>query len=392
LAAAALWGFAFSSFYLLPKFLTRELAAGPDEVGFVVGVFGLATVAFTPFAGRCIDRFPRRYALVAGSVLMGLSALGFLAVHSVGALIGGLRVVQGVSYALVVTAVGTMVADLVPAARLSQALGMSGASMLIMNAIAPAIAEPLAVAAGWPATFLAAAAAALASASLAGGIGEPARPVRADGERDGLLAVLERPVARHYAIVTALAGSAFGAVMTFEPPYVLELGAERVGSFFVAYAAGAILVRLLFGHTPDRFGRHRVAVGALLLYALVVLAIAAMRPSNAPILGAVFGIAHGLFFPALNALAVTAVPVSERGRVMAIFTGSFSLGLWAGATVLGVVAARAGYPATFVAASLGAGTALIVLVRSHALRHADARGAPCTSPAGAGARALSPPP
>ena len=29
LAAASAWGFAFSSFYLLPKFLTQELGAGP---------------------------------------------------------------------------------------------------------------------------------------------------------------------------------------------------------------------------------------------------------------------------------------------------------------------------------------------------------------------------
>ena len=38
LAAASVWGFAFSTFYLLPKFLAQELAAGPAEIGFTVAL------------------------------------------------------------------------------------------------------------------------------------------------------------------------------------------------------------------------------------------------------------------------------------------------------------------------------------------------------------------
>ena len=69
------------------------------------------------------------------------------------------------------------------------------------------------------------------------------------------------------------------------------------------------------------------------------------------------------------------------------------LGLWAGATLLGVVAARAGYPATFVTAAVGAGAALLVLVCSPALRRAEAWAEICTVPRlGEEAPVLSPPP
>jgi len=372
LGAAALWGFAFSSFYLLPKFLIHELGAGPDDIGFVVGILGLATVACTPLTGRWIDRAPCRHAFVAGALVMGASALGFLAVGSVGALLGVLRVLQGASYALVVTAVGTLVSELVPAARLGQALGLSGASMLVMNAVAPALVEPLAAAAGWQPVFVLAAATALASAALATRVAEPARPARDRSLPAGLLAVLRRPLGCHYAIVIALAGAGFGAVMTFEPPYVLALGADNVRPFFVAYAAAAIGVRLTIGHLPDRLGRRRAALGSLAAYGAAILALAGMRPETAPLLGAVFGAAHGLFFPALNALVVAAVPRAERGRIVAIFTGAFSLGLWAGASLLGLVAARAGYPAVFVLAAGGVACAIAVLAASPALKAAAA--------------------
>jgi len=39
--------------------------------------------------------------------------------------------------------------------------------------------------------------------------------------------------------------------------------------------------------------------------------------------------------------ALSAVRREERGRIMAVFTGAFSLGTWAGATLLGLVAERA---------------------------------------------------
>ncbi len=413
LVVASTWGFAFSTFYLLPTFLVQELGAGPAEIGFVVGILGVSTVAFTVLAAEWIDRLPRRHAMALGALAMAVAAIGFTRVHTLGLAVEILRVLQGISYALVVTSVGTLMAELVPHERLSQALGLSGASMLVMNAVAPAVAEPLAATVGWRPVFLLAALAALVSTALAlrirerepaaaagrGGEGRRMAHRAADGQRiagrssrgvprravaaatalasrNGLLVLLRGRLARQYAIILTLSGAAFGTVFTFQQPYALALGRERVGGFFVAYAAAAILVRVGFGHVPDRFGRYRVALAALVLYAAVVLAMAAMRPGLLEVFGAIFGLAHGVFYPAINALALIATPPHERGRIVAIFTGSFSLGLWAGPTGLGVVAARFGYPAAFVVASAGTVAAAIILYRSRELRAAGALSSP----------------
>ncbi len=382
LAAASAWGFAFSTFYLLPKFLAQELGAAPSEIGMVVGVFSFATVAATPFAGWVVDRHPRRYAMIAGAALMALAAAGFVAVHDIGPLLAVLRVLQGLSYALVVTAVGTLVADVVPRARLNQALGLSGASMLVMNAVAPAVAEPMAAAYGWSVVFMVSATAAAIATLLATQVREPTWQRAAQG--GGMLALLAQPIARHYGAVVALSGATFGAVFTFEPAYALQLGRSRVSGFFIAYACAAILVRLVFGGLPARFGSYRVARGSLALYALVVLALAFVDPlaQMGPLaligpralepLGALFGLAHGLFYPAVNAMAVTAVAAHERGRMIAIFTGAFALGLAAGSTLLGYVAAAVGYPLVFVAAACGTLVALGILVGSPPLQAAGA--------------------
>jgi MFS family permease len=369
LAAASLWGFAFSTFYLLPKFLAQELAAGPSDIGFAVGIFSLATVVATPFAGWVVDRFPRRYALIAGALFMAVAAAGFVAVRELGLVLDLLRVLQGLSYALVVTAVGTLVADGAPRERLNQALGFSGASMLIMNAVAPAVAEPLAAAVGWAPVFALAAAAACVAALVAVRVREPRGPTLRLPS-GGMRALLAQPLARHYAFVVLLSGATFGAVFTFEPAYALALGRTRVGGFFVAYGLAAIVVRLVFGGVPARVGSYRVARGALVLYAGVVFALAAAGPAALEPLGALFGLAQGLLYPAINAMAVTAVRVHERGRMIALFTGSFALGLAGGSTLLGHVAAYGGYPLVFVLAACSALVAVAILIGSPALRAA----------------------
>jgi MFS family permease len=375
LAAASSWGFAYSSFFLLPKFMTQELAAGPAEIGFVVGLFGIATVAFTPVAGSWVDRYPRRESIAGGALLMAGASLGFVAVDSVGPAMAALRFAQGVSYALVVTGVSALVVDLAPVERLSQVLGLAGASMLVMNSIAPAVVEPLAAHAGWDAAFVVAALFALLAVALAAGIEEPRSLVAgsSDGTTLGLRTLLGRPLARHYAAILALAGGAYGAVFTFEPAYALSIGRDTVGGFFAGFALGALSIRFALGHLPDRLGRYRVASVMLAAHVVVLATMAVMRPWMLELLGAALGLAHGLFYPSLNAIAVSSVAPRERGRMLALFTGAFNVGLWGGTTLMGFVAEGVSLDAVFLCASSAAATGLVVLLRSRPLRAAGRR-------------------
>lgn len=375
LAAAACWGFSFSSFYLLPTFMERQLGAGPDTIGVIVGMFGIATVMFTPIAGYCVDRYPRRYAVAAGAALMTLASLGYLFVDAADAWLVVLRIVQGLSHALVLVAVGTLVADSVAPERLSQALGLSGASMLVMNALGPAVAEPLAELAGWKAVFYLSSATAAISVVFALRIPEKPRPEQpATGGGKTLFDVLQRPLAQHYGVVMILCGALFGSVMTFEQPYARELGRAYIGGFYVAFAAGALFIRFFFGSIPDRYGRHRVGTYSLAIYTLPVLALSLPVAGWLEAIGLVFGLAHGLVYPSLNAIAVTGVAPHERGRIMAIFTGSFNLGVWAGATGFGMLAKFTGYEVVFVATGITGLAAAALFARSDVLRDADVIG------------------
>jgi len=363
LLAQTSFGFAFASFFLLPKYLTTELAAGPAEIGAVMGVFGATSVVAIPLVGALVDRLGRRRFMTAGALAMAGVALAFRAVHEVGPLLYALRMLQGAAFAMTFIASSTLVTDEAPPERLGEALGLFGVSMLSMHALAPAAAEGIAGRFGWNAVFLAAAAAAVVSALLTLLVREPAPPPRESAGVSSFWEVARRPRSLRIAAVTALSGAAFGAMLTYSQPFALELGRTQVRGFFVAYAGAAVAVRLGLGGAADRFGRERVSVASLAVYAAVVLAMSALRPGALEPLGALFGLAHGLFYPAFNALAVEAAGAHERGKVMALYNGAFNVGNSGATVALGLVAARLGYPAVFLLAGLGVllGLALLAL-------------------------------
>jgi MFS family permease len=371
LLAQSSFAFGFSSFFLLPKFVTRTLGGSPSQIGLVMASFGATSIVFIPLVGDLIDRFGRRRFIVGGAALMAAVSLGFLAVDRVGPLLYGLRMLQGIAFAMVFISASTLVADDAPPEHLGRAIGLFGVSILSMHALAPAVAEEVAERVGWHAVFFMACASSLVCLASTPLI-EERRHAHATADGPGILAVLRRPRSLRVGGVVGLTGAAFGAMMTYPQTFALALGRSQVRGFFVAYAVAAVAVRLGFGGLADRLGRRRVSLGSLVAYGSVVLAMGWLRPALLEPLGFAFGAAHGLFYPAYNALAVEEASASERGKVMALFNGAFNLGNSSATLALGFVAERFGYPSVFWIAGAGVFLSYALLRASPDGRHVPA--------------------
>ncbi|RYZ01403.1 MAG: MFS transporter [Myxococcales bacterium] len=364
LATQFTFGFAFSSFLLLPKYVVTVLHGSPSQVGYVGALAVLTAVLVSPPCGKLLDRGRRVPLVLLGCLLSGFAALGFLFVTEAGPYLYGVRAVQGVAYTLYYVAAGTLVADLAPPSRLGQALGWFGAGGLLMNAIATLIAEAVAAQLGWNAVFYAAAASGFAAALLSLFLREPERAAASASSQ--LEAPLKPAVRRHAVLWGAAAGgAAFGALFTFTQPLALSLGDSNMSPLFGGYTAAALLVRLGFGNLADRVGRARVGGGALGVYALVVAMTAGLARGWLAPLGVGFGLAHGAFYPSLNALALEGVARGERGSAGAWFNAAFNTGVLLVTFCFGHVAQLYGYRSVFlVVACLCAGGCFVVLGQS----------------------------
>jgi MFS family permease len=364
------FGLSYSTFFLLPKFLARQLHAQADAIGAVAATALLAGVVTAPWAGAWLDRGSRRPFISYGALVNGLCGAAFALIHALAWPIFALRAAHGISYALVFNATLTLSADLAPAKKLSQAIGLCGAAGMVANAIAPWLAESVADRHGWRWVFLAAGGAALGAALLSLGIREPkhAAPappaltsVGADEASPSALALLRDPRRVGAFVCSAANGAAFGVMFTFTQPFALSLGASKVSSFFVGYTLVALSVRLFLGSLADTWGRSRVALTALVLYGLVASLTSLLRPNLLFVVGAGLGLSHGLLYPAINALAAEGVPRARRGAVMSYFFGCFNAGFAVWVLGFGLIAKSYGYPLVFLATGVLAWTAIAFL-------------------------------
>jgi hypothetical protein len=98
----------------------------------------------------------------------------------------------------------------------------------------------------------------------------------------------------------------------------------------------------------------------------------AFGPAHLIAVGAAFGVAHGIVFPALMTLVLTGVSGVERPRLLGWANGAMNLGI-VGLAPLGSIAGGIGYPRVFI------GTGVLTLMAAAALVAPRRRSASCAS-------------
>jgi MFS family permease len=360
LGMQAAYGFSFSMFFLLPKYLA---AAGESSsrIGFVMGGFGVACVATIPFLQTLVARLGRRGALMAATLSLALAGAAFALIQPVGLPAVFLRAAEGVTWTIMFSTAGALTAELAPRGRLAQAIGLAGAAALIMNAVAPAIGEPLADRYGYRPVFLLAAVAALVAAAMARRLPKT-HPTAFDRMAQVPSANTVDRSSSRLPIYAAfgLAGIAFSTLFTFLAPFALAHGVNQIRAFFIGYTGAAILVRLLGGRLADRLGHRAIARVSLAIYGAVVASTGLFGPHHLYALGICFGLAHGAVYPAIMALLLNNTPPHLRPRVLGIANGAMSVGM-SSVFGAGALIGRIGYPAMFgIAGGLVATSALLL--------------------------------
>jgi MFS family permease len=140
---------------------------------------------------------------------------------------------------------------------------------------------------------------------------------------------------------------AAAAVSTFVAPFALTHGIHVVRGFFIVYTFTALVMRIAGTRVTDKLGQRRAAIAGAAGYGFVMIAMGGGGPHHLAWLGGLFGLFHGIVFPALMALVLGESTSEERPRMLAITNGAINLGITS-LGVIGAIAERVGYPAVFI--------------------------------------------
>lgn len=320
------------NFAMLPTVApyAEQLGARLTGVGVAVGAYSVTNLVFNVVGGRLLDRMGRRRLVVVSLCLVSAAMLAYPFVSTLEGLVV-VRLLHGVGGGILVPAVFTVLSDLAPPGGPGRAMGRAGAVIGAAAVIAPAAAGGIRSWRGFPAVFVAVAAAMLGGAVLALWLlRETAPPARRGAEGVGVAAVLRRPSLRAACLTAFVFTGAVGSLAAFLPVHVEGLGfpAGVTGGLFTVFAVVAVAVMLSrVAGVVDVRGMAWPIVAGLVVYA-VSLGALSLRPgiTGTALAVGLFGAGYGLVFPAMGAAVGTGVSPAERGTAYGVFLAFFSLG------------------------------------------------------------------
>jgi MFS family permease len=355
------------SMYLLTSVVPLYLAAngsGGIGAGLSTGAMMLSAVGLELLVPRMLGRWGYQIVLGLGLILLGAPSLVLLATASLPVVLA-VCIVRGAGLAILVVGAVALVADVAPAARRGEALGVYGLAVGLPAVIGLPLGVYLTNLIGFGALFIVAAVASLIGLFTLGAM--PKTP-SAEEQHLNVLGGVRRSGLLMPTLVFAAVTVAAGISVTFLPLAVAADKHSLVATALLLQAAAAPGARWLAGRYGDRIGPARLLPAALILAALGAGSLVLIDTPAAIVVGStLFGIGFGASQNLTLTLMYNRVSSSRYGQVSALWNLAYDAGWGIGAIAFGAVVAGTGYPLAFGLTALVVAVAVVPAVKASAI-------------------------
>ncbi|BDD10723.1 MFS transporter [Fulvitalea axinellae] len=327
----------FGSFNMLlpelPNFLTK--LGGADYKGWIIAIFTVTAGLSRPFSGKLTDKVGRIPVMMFGVAVCVLCGFLYPLVGSVfGFLL--LRFVHGLSTGFKPTATSAYVADIIPAERRGEALGLLGMAGTTGMALSPLFGSAITNAFGLEALFYSSSIIAAISVLILFGMKETLpnpEKFKASHLRISPGDVIE-PKTLPAAVAVLLTMFSFGIMLTLIPDFSEHLGFDNKGIYLTVFTIASVCCRFFAGKASDKYGRVNVMLITLWITVIGLLVTGFATTQTTFLAGAViFGIGSGSTTPALYAWTIDISDPNKRGKAIATMYIALELGIGGGALV-----------------------------------------------------------
>ncbi len=337
----------------LPSYL--ESLGGGEHKGLIIAVFTLTAGLSRPFSGKLADtigRMPVMYIGVLACVVCGL-------LYPVLAFVSGflwLRFFHGFSTGFKPTGTSAYVADIVPAQRRGEAMGILGVCLSIGASASPPLGSWLSSHYSINVMFYASTALAALSMIILFNMTETLpekQPFAMEHLRVGRHDIFD-PLALPAAAAMLCCYFSYGVILTLVPDLSDAVGVTNRGTFFTIFTLASVTTRFFAGKISDQLGRVPVLKASAVLIAAAMAAFAnTQSPAMLYVSSVLFGLGIGIFSPTITAWTVDLGDPERRGRALATMYIALEIAIGGGAALSGWYYANAvgRMPAVFYAAA-----------------------------------------
>jgi len=329
----------FGSFSMILPELPDYLSSlnGQEYLGLVVSLFTLSAAVSRPFSGKLTDKWGRIPVMFIGACISGLAAMIYPLTTTVFGFLS-IRLLHGFSAGFKPTGTSAYVADIIPANRRGEALGILSMFGTIGMASAPIFGSWIFLTYDINTLFYISSVFSIGSVLILFGMKETLK-----NKEPFKLALLKIGKADLYepsvippSLIMMLTTFSFGTVITLSPDFSGFLGIHNKGLFFSFFTGSSLLVRFLGGKLSDHFGRILILRYSTLCLCISMIIIGFSTDSTSYFAGAfLFGIGYGLNSPTLFAWAVDLSPEKSIGRGISTLFIFLEVGIGVGSLISG---------------------------------------------------------
>jgi MFS family permease len=331
----------FGSFNMILPELPSHLTTlgGADYKGLIISLFTITAGLSRPFSGKLADTIGRVPVLLIGLTVSFLCLLIYPFIFSITAFFI-LRLFHGFSTGFAPTGASSMIADLIPAHRRGEAMGVFGLCTSVGMALGSYLGGEIAVLTSIETMFYISALVGFFSVALVFTLKE-SLPNKISFT-PSLLSISKHELVEMNvwlpSVVLMCYIFSYGMVITTSPDMSIFLGIENKGAYFSFSVVASLLVRIIAGKVSDIHGRSPVMKFSLSLLAMSMLLYGFSKNEYTFFASAIlFGLGVGFSSPTVTAWVVDLSHANAKGKGMATMFIALEIGIGLGAYLGGEV-------------------------------------------------------